>query len=182
MRVLTRFNLSTCSNIGDCSSTCSLFQEVHVDIDTDALLSKMMTEASRVVGTIASMSNIPNSSILISRISRSESQVAMPPPLPKKPTSRPKWEAQGLDLLSKTATDLPIVSPDISALKSPVRIVPDIHFHEEEKVEMQDNESDEDLPELSLDQCADIVDCVFGDLDDLVLMGPPMKKPKRDSF
>jgi hypothetical protein len=58
----------------------------------------------------------------------------------------------GLDLLSSAAAELPIVSPDLSGLDKPQLTVQDF-----------DLEPDEDVSNLSFDQCADIIDtCLLG--------------------
>lgn len=116
-------------------------------------------------------------------MSRSSSFLAMPPPsrIPvRKPENKKvkfassllfQSNKDGLDLLSRAASQLPIVSPHLSGSPSPpesVRI-PKLELLEEEC-------EDDDVSNLSVDQCADIVDtCLFG--GDFSLE-PPFKRTK----
>jgi hypothetical protein len=187
--------------IGVCLPNSQLEQAL-VELDTHDLLSQLMKQASRIVGVVAAMSNtdLSQQDESLNKILRSESTAAMPPPLPQLATL-PRMQGaniDGLDLLSKLATERPIVSPDLSARSTPMYNIPCIHLevirdggkhlhqpdHHEDKT---DERVDlvEDLVEvesfmLSPDQCASIVDFVFGDLDDVTLMGPPAKKRKID--
>jgi len=136
-------------------------------LEMHEFLAKMMDQASRMVAILVELANsafdTPEKNL-----HRGDSFFAMPPPLPKIPSRLPKPKPDrdhcGLDLLSKMAAELPIVSPDVSSLGSPVQSVPNLEL-----------EQDEDL---SFQQCADIVDCIFGEFDDAILMGPPPKKAK----
>jgi hypothetical protein len=186
-------------------STNSQLEKVHVEIDTNDLLSQMMKQASRIVGVVAAMSSIntnmnANTNLVMPPpLLRSESAVAMPPPLPKiKTMMRPRMsDADGFALSKgKLEQEHPIVSPDLSARSAPTYSIPYIHLevvgdanrhdYDPDKTEeavvavavaIEDREDDPYA--LSPDQCADIVDCVFGDLDDAMLMGPsPTKKPR----
>jgi hypothetical protein len=161
-----------------------------------------MKQASRIVGVVAAMSNATlfEQDNSLNKILRSDSTAAMPPPLPQLATL-PQIQGDnidGLDLLSKLAAERPIVSPDLSARSTPIYKIPGIRLgvihgggkHRHQSDEYQDKSDEEtDLVEdaveeesftLSPDQCANIVDCVFGDLDDVMLMGPPTKKRKLD--
>jgi hypothetical protein len=157
----------------------------------------MMKQASRIVGVVAAMSVnadlIEDSDLNKIQLVRSESTAAMPPPLPKCAAPPRMSDTAGLDLLSKLATERPIVSPDLSARSAPTYIIPCMllevgrdanhdsdqgKIEEMEEVVVEDKvEDEEDDPyAFSPDQCAHIVDCVFGDLDDAMLVGPPTKK------
>ena len=131
----------------------------------------MMNQASRMAAIVVEMANGALSSPE-KNLHRGDSFLAMPPPLPRIPSLHPEpdYDQGGLDLLSKMAAELPIVSPDVSSLGSPVQPVPNLELEE-----------DEDLSGLSADQCADIVDGVFGGFDDAILIGPPQKKTKTES-
>jgi hypothetical protein len=174
----------------------NVFQQVKVDIDTHDLLSQMMKQASHIVGVVAALSDTDLSSQDNdgeSKILRSESCAAMPPPLPQLTAVSSK---RGLHLLSKAAEEAerPIVSPDLCALDEPTTIyhsIPYIYLEKRGACIEQDEQADEDdedfgdlaqggqVSTLSPDQCADIIDCVFGDIDDDMLMGaPPPKKRK----
>jgi hypothetical protein len=154
----------------------------------------MMKQASRIVGVVAAMSVnadlIEDSGLNKIQLVRSESTAAMPPPLPSCAAPPRMSDAAGLDLLSKLAAERPIVSPDLSAGSTPTYIIPcmllevsrdanhDFDQYKIEEVVVEDEvENEEDDPyAFSPDQCAHIVDCVFGDLDDAMLVGPPIKK------
>ena len=166
-----------------------------------------MAQASHVVTAVSAMSSAEveadtssgSSEDNSSNIFRSESFLAMPPPLPKKPMSmrtKIKQKPKGLDLLSMMASELPIVSPDITALSTPkYHVVPNIKLDDDEEEKDGNpnafgaatsdedvvNEEEDGVSDLSPDQCAEVVDGIFGDLDDDILMGPPMKKQKVDS-
>jgi hypothetical protein len=119
-----------------------------------------------------------------SKLNRSASFLDMPPPMPKKKSNEDENHQKsiqhmhqlkqqpafnlGLDLLSKAAAELPIVSPDISGMVSPSSAIPKL-----------DLEGDEDVSHLSVDQCADIIDaCLFPSDQDHFFAGPPCKKMK----
>jgi len=153
----------------------------------------MMKQTSRIVGVVVAFSNSNLLSHDNSKIFRSESCAAMPPPLPQLTAVSSK---RGLHLLSKAAEEAerPIVSPDLCALDEPTTVyhsIPYIYLEKRSACIDQDEQADEDnedfgdlaqggqVSTLSPDQCADIIDCVFGDIDDDMLMGaPPAKKRK----
>lgn len=73
----------------------------------------------------------------------------------------------GLDLLSQAAAELPVVSPDISGSHKPVRFIPSFDLQLDD---------DDGVSQLSVDQCADIIDtCLFDALDE------PLSKKARIS-
>jgi hypothetical protein len=189
--------------IGVCSPNSQLEQAL-VDINTNDLLSQIMEQASRIVGVVAALSNanVFQQDDSLNKILRSESTAAMPPPLPQLATI-PETQGEhidGLGLLSKLAAELPIVSPDLSARSTPIHSIPRIRLgvirdggkhrhqsdhHHEGKIDEEDNLAEDAVEDevcmLSIEQCANIVDCVFGGLlDDVMLMGPPTKKRKID--
>jgi hypothetical protein len=166
----------------------SQLEQVRVEIDTNDLLCQMMKQASRIVAMSINAGLIEDSGL--NKILRSESTAAMPPPLPKLAGLPRMSDAAGLDLLSKLAAERPIVSPHLSARPAPTYIIPcvllevardanhDFDQYKIEEVAVEDEvENEEDDPyAFSPDQCAHIVDCVFGDLDDAMLVGPLTKK------
>lgn len=125
----------------------------------------MIDAASTVMAGVIDIANT-ESIVSNERLSRSESFLAMPPPPPK------LEERSGLDLLSAAA--LNVVSPELKG-STTVCPVPQLQLDEED--------DDEDVvSHLSPDQCADIVDGIFGsDLDvPIMTMEPPLKKLKID--
>jgi hypothetical protein len=177
-------------------------EEAVVEIDTPDLLVQMMSQASHIVGVVAAVSNASlfKQDDSLNKILRSESTVAMPPPVPQLAT-HPLMQGEnidGLDLLSKLAAERPVVSPDLSAWSTPIYSIPRIrldtirdggkhryqpdHYQDktDEKVVLAEDVAEDEFFALSPDQCADIVDCIFGDLDDVMLIGAPTKKPRLD--
>jgi hypothetical protein len=178
----------------------SQLEEAVVEIDTSDLLAQMMSQASHIVGVVAAVSN---SSLFqqensLNKILRSESTAAMPPPVPQLAT-HPLMHGDnidGLDLLSKLAAERPVVSPDLSARYTPIYMIPRIrldairdgrkhryqpdqyHDKTDEEVDLAEDVVEDESFALSPDQCAAIVDCIFGDLDDVMLMSAPTKKPR----
>lgn len=64
----------------------------------------------------------------------------------------------GLNLLSQAASELPVVSPDISGSRKPVHHIPSFDLQLDD---------DDGVSHLSVDQCADIIDtCLFDALDE----------------
>ena len=180
----------------------SQLEEAVVEIDTPDLLTQMMSQASHIVGVVAAVSNASlfQQDDSFNKILRSESTAAMPPPVPQVAT-HPVMQGgniDGLDLLSKLAAERPVVSPDLSARSTPIDSIPHIrldairnggkhHYQQDhyqdntdKKVDLAENVAEDETFALSPDQCADIVDCIFGDLDDVMLMGAPTKKPRID--
>jgi len=148
------------------------------------LLSKMVQQASRVVSSVVETTlRGQEDAGSTTAMSRSASFLAMPPPnrIPARKPENKKVKfpssllfqpnEDGLDLLSQAAAQLPIVSPHLSGSASPsesVRI-PTLELVEELY-------EDDDVSNLSVDQCADIVDtCLFG--GDFSLE-PPFKRTK----
>jgi hypothetical protein len=152
-----------------------------INLDTYKLLTDMIHQASRVVAAVVDVANTA-SIVPESKLCRSSSFLAMPPPQAKARSKNPKSEpsssssSHGLDLLGKAAAELPIVSPDMSALKARMLQVPSFNLVSEAESE---TESEHDLSDLSPDQCADIVDGIFGEFDDAILE-PPTKRNKVD--
>jgi hypothetical protein len=135
----------------------------------------------------------------LNKMLRSESYEAMPPPLSQLATL-PRMcgdTIDGFDLLSELEAERPIVSPDLSARSTPIYNIPYISLdfirdggkyrsqseHHQDKTDVEVDLAEDVVEDesfmLSPDLCADIVDFVFGDLDDVVLIGPPTKKRNR---
>jgi hypothetical protein len=149
--------------------------QIQIQLDMHELLAKMMVQASRIVAAVVEVTNnafvVPEAN---GDLERRDSYLIMPPPMPVKPTTVKSMPVKptavrpmgGLELLCRAAADLPIVSPDVSALDAPSRSIPELEL------------TADPFSGLSPDQCADIVDGVLGDFDDDFLMGPPMKKAR----
>lgn len=106
----------------------------------------------------------------------------MPPPksrLPHQQDPHEELSSQGLELLSKAAAALPTVSPELSGRTSP-RPIPALRL---ELSCLSNHRKEEDVSEMSVDQCASIVDNIFGEgVDDSVFhyhMEPPAAKRAR---
>jgi hypothetical protein len=172
----------------------SKLEEAVVEIDTPDLLAQIMSQASHIVGVVTAVSNASlfQQDNSLNRILRSESTATMPPPVPQLAT-HPLMQGDnidGLDLLSRLAAERPVVTPDLSARSTPLHNIPRMCLDairdggkRRYQPDLQQPKIDEDIVDnesfvLSPDQCADIVDCVFGDLDDVMLMGAPRKKPR----
>jgi len=91
---------------------------------------------------------------------------------------------RGLDLLSCAASELPIVSPDIRGrMSSSIPSIPILDLVPDDKGVNQDGQGPEEGAEqdvllLSADECATIVDDIFGGMDDAILSPPNTKKQK----
>ncbi|EEC43961.1 predicted protein [Phaeodactylum tricornutum CCAP 1055/1] len=165
-----------------------ILSQVSVSLNVDALLSEMMDRASCIVAAVVEIANnafcIPEEP---KSIQRGDSYLAMPPP-PPPPQPIPRQNSTNLraklvnplELLSNAAAELPVVSPDLSGLMSPRHGVPPLTL-EIPTVDpyLEDtDDSEKGVSEFSADQCADIVDGVFGALDDAFLKEPRYKKAK----
>lgn len=134
----------------------------------------MMDQASLMVAQIVETTNdafcVPEP-----KMERGESFVVMPPPMPRKRSA----PSAGLDLLSEAAVvkESVIITPDLNAKKSDPTVIPALHL-EADQDNHDDNECTADVDDLSLDQCASIIDDVFGAMDDALLRGPCLKKSK----
>lgn len=140
-----------------------------------------MEQAAHVVDAIAEVANSLKTAPPV--LPRSASFLAMPPPKTRVPPHQDPHEelsSQGLELLSKAAAALPIVSPDMSGHTSPHHI-PDLRL--ELSCLTNQRKEDEDVSQMSADQCASIVDNIFGEgVDDSVFhhqMEPPAAKRAR---
>lgn len=142
----------------------------------------MILQASSVIAAVVEEANT-SSIVPESKLCRSSSFLAMPPPKPKlkrrhsdllsqaEDTSS-KNKMHGLDLLSSAAIELPIVSPDIRA-KYPqqpsgipnLNLVLDENSSANSSITTTDVDQN-DLSDLSAEQCAVIVDGIFGCFDD----------------
>jgi hypothetical protein len=75
------------------------------------------------------------------------------------PALQPRSDSVGLELLSKTASELPVVSPDVMGRSNWQPTVPTFDLTGE-------TEDDDDVSYLSPDQCAEIVDSCLQVNDD----------------
>lgn len=181
-------------------STTSDDQLVHITVDTRHLLSVMILRASSVIAAVVEEANT-SSIVPESKLCRSSSFLAMPPPMPKlnrrasssdgkasdllskAEDTKSKNRLHGLDILSTAAAELPIVSPDFRAralMKQPPDM-PNLNLvlDESSSANSSITADEQDLSDLSPDQCASIVDDIFGDFDDHILSNePPLKKLK----
>lgn len=133
----------------------------------------MMDQASLMVAQIVESTNeafcAPEP-----KLQRGASFFVMPPPSPRK---KPAASA-GLDLVSQAAAaagdaeDSAVITPDLGSKKTDCSLIPPFHLHDEDK----ETADDANVDDLSVDQCASIIDDVFGDMDGALLLGPPTKK------
>jgi hypothetical protein len=156
----TRMSLATCTlhilflltATTDETSTST----IQVKADMSDFLSIMMEKASEIASTIVEITNSAFASddedTKAELKKNSESFVVMPPPPPIASRQLDRTELLGLELLSQTAMELPIVSPDISARSSPGMQIPDLAL-------------ESDVEDLSPDECAVIVDGVFEEIN-----------------
>lgn len=133
-----------------------------------------MDQASLMVSQIVETTN-EAFSIPGPKMERGESFFVMPPPKPRKQPA-----AVGLDLLSEVAgvKETVIITPDLSSKNSDMSLVPSLQLHHNEEEDTDTNADDVSVDDLSVDQCASIIDDVFGYFDDALLQGPPLKKAK----
>lgn len=130
----------------------------------------MILQASRVVAVVVDIANT-SSIVPESKLSRSYSFLAMPPPKPQAKA------AQALEMLSAAAAaeEPMVVSPDMRSLVSPlVPRFPNFDLSSEDEAA----DVEQDLSELSPDECANIVDGIFGFFDESILGHQPSKKQK----
>ena len=144
----------------------------------------MMDQASLMVGQIVETTN-EAFSIPEPKMERGASFFVMPPPKPRKQPA-----AAGLDLLSETAVagatikDSVVITPDLTSRKSELNLIPSLQLPPAHQGEVHGDEDpdthmdDVSVDELSVDQCASIIDDVFGCMDNTILQGPPLKKAK----
>ena len=172
--------LSSVPFSGTWSCESHKLEAIEIDLDTRQLLNNMIQQAARVVSAVVGIaSNACNNGK--HQLSRSASFLAMPPPsmpvhckqqaLASKCASfvAPKSGGNaGLDLLCNAAAGLPVVSPDLSGTNKPVLTVQAFDLEAD----------DEDVSNLSFDQCADIIDtCLFGG-EFADSSEPPVKRTK----
>lgn len=127
-----------------------MLKSVHMELDTNQLMSSMVQKAAKV------------SSIVLDHVNEANFHVeyAVPDPMTTVPTKR---KCHGVaDLPFKRP---PVVSPDHCAVFPPTGPSPLI--------------LDDDGPELTLECCASIVDCAIGEIND-DFMTPLSKKMKLD--
>lgn len=136
---------------------------VSVSIDQNQLLKSLMEQASSIVGSIVNL--------------------AGGHPEPKKEvTIAPRLVSRGLDMLCEAAAHVPVVSPDHKSKLSPSKNVPCLSLDDSVTVtddsHSADEDDDEDVTNLSPDQCAHIVDDIFCVMDDAVLSRPQKRARK----
>ena len=148
--------------------------QVTIEMNTKGLLNSMMDQASLMVAQIVETTN-EAFSIPEPKLERGASFFVMPPPKPRK-----QPVAAGLDLLSEAAgaSDTVIITPDLGSKTSDVTLVPTLELHADEENHNEDDEDPHVDDDLSVDQCASIIDDVFGCMDDALLQCPPRKKAK----
>lgn len=145
-------------------------EAVAIDLDLHRLLGHMIQHAARVVSAVVEIASNACNDDGKHPISRSASFLAMPPPgLPARtgrkralPFQRrsligPEGDGRaGLDLLCRAADVLPVVSPDLTGAAKPDWTVRSLDL----EAGVDDSE---EVSNLTVDQCADIVDtCLFG--------------------
>jgi hypothetical protein len=142
-----------------------------IELDTKQLLSKMIHQASRVVAVVIELANT-SSIVPESKLCRSSSFLVMPPP-----STRP-GQLKGLEMLSQVAAELDVKSHAPSTLvwasHEPGLLAEQCLVVSDDEVEQGPSQ----LSHLSPEQCASIVDGVFGELDDDFCLGPPAKRFK----
>jgi hypothetical protein len=151
----------------------------------------MMLQAARVVALVVELTNrayglVPDEP----KLPRGDSYLVMPPPMSKNQLSlqqeqqqqqlatsgdRRKLDEAMTSWVGVTPSELPIVSPDLFALNSPHKPMPHLFL------DYQQDGVFDPVDYLSPDQCADVVDGVFGVLDDSIFMGPPASKKLKSS-
>jgi hypothetical protein len=161
-----------------------------IELDTHKLLSGLVDQAAHVVDAIADIASSSNSAMVENELNRSASFLAMPPPNPRAPNEPRTDQYQkisskdlGLKLLSKAASALPIVSPAMTGRMLELHPIPVFRLELPSlSLETKKNYDDEeDVSEMSADQCADIVDSIFGEgVDDSVfhMIPPPTKRAR----
>lgn len=139
-----------------------------VEVEAKALLRNMMDQASLIVAEIVQATN-EAFSLAEPKMERGESFLVMPPPKPR----REKTRTEGLELLAEAtaAKEMAVITPDLAAKNSNLEAVAPLQLHEEE-------DCDASVDDLSVDQCVSLVDDLFGDFDDALSHGPPLKKAK----
>jgi hypothetical protein len=175
------------------SSSSKSIDAIVIELDTHKLLSGLVDqEVAHVVddpiAVIASSSS--NSATVENQLNQSASFLAMPPPNPRAPNDPHSDEYQkisskdsGQKIISKATSALPIVSPYISAPMAELHPIPVLHLGLSSlSVEAKENYDDEeDVSYMSADQCAAIVDSIFGEgVDDSVfhMIPPPIKRAR----
>ncbi|GKY90710.1 hypothetical protein MPSEU_000044400 [Mayamaea pseudoterrestris] len=167
---------------GHVQAACEDLLTMTIELDTQQLLLQMIDQASLVVAAVADFAK--TSSIIIpsklSKVSRSSSYLMMPPPPSKTAaTETHQSPVSGLDMLSQAAVDMdvPKLPPNATA---GARHDYSVYYDDSSWVVVSDDDEDQVVTSnLSPEQCASIVDGVFGLLDtDNFCLGPPAKRFK----
>lgn len=158
--------LAATSNVRDNS------ESIEIVIDSQDFLNKMMEQASRVAFLVVKMST-PQNECAVKQVLLSSREIFLEMPSPIRLPDRKRRSKQvrfasesvdtqkdGLTLLCQAAENLPIVSPHLISSSSSDRIsVPRLKLKDDDGHADSDNVSN-----LSIDQCASIVDtCLLGD-------------------
>lgn len=110
------------------------------------LLTGMAEEASKVISCIVEMTN---------------TAFAIPlPATPKDATNEAKATAQAASVAPEQSQPAMVAFPDVVAIKKHSR----------------DDDDEDTIVTLSAEKCANIIDCLIGELDDTVLSPPPCSK------
>jgi hypothetical protein len=115
--------------------------------------------------------------------SKSIDAIMMPPPNPRAPNDPQTDQYQtispnylGLELLCKAAATLPIVSPEMTGRKAELHPIPVLRLELSTlsiEATKESSDDEEDISQMSADQCAAIVDNIFGGIDDSVFRTSP---------
>jgi hypothetical protein len=152
--------------ISDVSEDHDLITHLTIDLDTQQLLLQMIDQATLVVSAVV---DLANSCTVISepKVSRTASYLIMPPPPAKKWSAADTQSINGLEMLSQAAVGL-VDTPNMPDVTN------DVYHHD--CFALVSDDEDQVLSHLSPEQCASIVDGVFGELDDDFCLGPPAQK------
>jgi hypothetical protein len=171
------------------SSSSKPIDAIAIELDTTTY--KLLQSAAHAVDDIAGIASSSNSATIENQLNRSASFLAMPPPNPRTSNDPQSDQYQkisskdlGMELLCKAASALPSVSPDTYDCMGELHPIPTLLRLDLSSlsVDAKENSDDEEsVSQMSADQCADIVDSIFGEgFDDSVfhMNPPPMKRAR----
>eukprot|EP00522_Entomoneis_paludosa_P013942 CAMPEP_0172449932 /NCGR_PEP_ID=MMETSP1065-20121228/8502_1 /TAXON_ID=265537 /ORGANISM="Amphiprora paludosa, Strain CCMP125" /LENGTH=394 /DNA_ID=CAMNT_0013201693 /DNA_START=99 /DNA_END=1283 /DNA_ORIENTATION=+ len=149
-----------------------------MQLDTKELLAQMKLQAADIVAHVVDITNTFFAVPEDSSIGRGDSFLAMPPPpkLESNAISQAQYPRKNFEDKRELPGDsktLALISPDLSATSACTHIIPTLMLDDQGMLEF----------DLSPDQCANILDDVFGNVD-LTLFAsssdeePPQKKTK----
>lgn len=135
----------------------------------------MINQASLVVSAVVEVANRA-SVVPEQKFPRSSSYLLMPPPPAKKrlPTNDASF-VSGLEMLSQAAAAAGLAGSMSTKMSE---MAQDIEHEEPDVGVLVSDDEDQVVSHLSPEQCASIVDGVFGELDDDFCLGPPAKRFK----